>query len=48
MLYSNITPPFTKTYIFLADKGLVPPPLTDMSAKNVSFVLDGSPFTHPA
>ena len=31
--------PPTKTYIFLADKGLLPPPpLGDMSAKNVSFV----------
>ena len=28
----------TETYIFLADKGLAPPPLTDMSAKNVSFI----------
>ena len=27
----------TKTYIFLADKGFAPPPLMDMSAKNVSF-----------
>ena len=27
----------TKAYIFLADKSFAPPPLTDMSAKNVSF-----------
>ena len=27
----------TKTYIFSANKGFAPPPLTDMSAKNVSF-----------
>ena len=32
----------TKTYIFFADGGFPPPPLTDMSAKNV-FFLDGSP-----
>ena len=29
--------PHTKSYIFFADKSVAPPPLTDMSAKNVSF-----------
>ena len=38
----SIFPPSTKTYLFLADKGFAPPPLTSMSPKNVSF-LDGSP-----
>ena len=27
--------PLVKTYIFLADKAFAPPPLTDMSAKNI-------------
>ena len=34
-----------KTYIFIADKGFAPPPLTDMSPKNVSLFFDGSPQT---
>ena len=33
--FEKITP--YKTYIFLADKGIAPPPLADMSASNVIF-----------
>ena len=39
-MYTSIMFPLHKNsyfYIFLADKGFAPPPLADMSAKNVSF-----------